>query len=275
MIRVPGVNGPPVTSDWSSIGINLCEQVTDKMVEFVDILPTLVEAAGFPPVDKCPIYSRNVTFCRWMFSGKPGWQSFEGKGWAWCLSLVVGVRARMQCSTNKAEGLYSVALNNILYDFCLVEVLQHEPSWEHGARVQCHDEPVQIHGVCWPDRVSPKPEVLKTNLHPIISTVRKQKNSNPIGVTCMTGVNFMTWKLTLRYNIICRKCATNNRRCYIWNKTNTRRISICTATTTSCSWRSKWGSFCMLAGTPTTNIGAITFGNKDSKTILFLYYMLR
>ena len=72
MIRVPGVNGPPVTSDSSSIGINLCEQVTDKMVEFVDILPTLVEAAGFPPVDKCPIYSRNVTFCRWMFSGKPG-----------------------------------------------------------------------------------------------------------------------------------------------------------------------------------------------------------
>ena len=64
MIRVPGVNGPPVTSDCNSIGINLCEQVTDKMVEFVDILPTLVEAAGFPPVDKCPIYSRNVTFCR-------------------------------------------------------------------------------------------------------------------------------------------------------------------------------------------------------------------
>ena len=42
------------------------------MVEFVDILPTLVEAAGFPPVDKCPVYSRNVTFCRWMFSGKLG-----------------------------------------------------------------------------------------------------------------------------------------------------------------------------------------------------------
>ena len=39
-------------------------KVTDKMVEFVDIMPTLVEAAGFPPVDKCPEYSRNVSWCR-------------------------------------------------------------------------------------------------------------------------------------------------------------------------------------------------------------------
>merc|ERR1711981_635683 len=65
MIRVPGVNGPPVT---------------DKMVEFVDIMPTLVEAAGFPPVDKCPVYSRNVSFCREGTSVMPilgGWG--EGK----------------------------------------------------------------------------------------------------------------------------------------------------------------------------------------------------
>ena len=34
------------------------------MVEFVDIMPTLVEAAGFPPVDKCPEYSRNVSWGR-------------------------------------------------------------------------------------------------------------------------------------------------------------------------------------------------------------------
>merc|ERR1711983_525357 len=61
MLRVPGVNGPPVT---------------EKMIEFVDILPTLVEAAGFPPVDKCPVYSRNVTFCREGVSVMPilgGW----------------------------------------------------------------------------------------------------------------------------------------------------------------------------------------------------------
>ena len=160
------------------------------MVEFVDILPTLVEAAGFPPVDKCPIYSRNVTFCRWMFSGKPGWQSFEGKGWAWCLSLVVGVRARMQCSTNKAEGLYSLALNNILYDFCLVEVLQHEPSWEHGARVQCHDEPVQIHGVCWPDRVSPKPEVAK-----LICIQSSQQSGNRRTATQLGWRAWLGWTL--------------------------------------------------------------------------------
>ena len=69
MLRVPGV-APKVKkpryslstiSDWSK---PFSTKVTDKMVEFVDIMPTLVEAAGFPPVDKCPEYSRNVSWCR-------------------------------------------------------------------------------------------------------------------------------------------------------------------------------------------------------------------
>ena len=33
------------------------------MVEFVDILPTLVEAAGFPEQQKCPEDSRNIAIC--------------------------------------------------------------------------------------------------------------------------------------------------------------------------------------------------------------------
>ena len=37
---------------------------TEKLVEFVDILPTLVEAAGLPTLDKCPEYSRDVPICR-------------------------------------------------------------------------------------------------------------------------------------------------------------------------------------------------------------------
>ena len=69
MLRVPGV-APKVKkpryslstiSNWSK---PFSTKVTDKMVEFVDIMPTLVEAAGFPPVDKCPEYSRNVSWCR-------------------------------------------------------------------------------------------------------------------------------------------------------------------------------------------------------------------
>ena len=37
---------------------------SDKLVEFVDIFPSLVEAAGFDPIPRCPAYSRNISLCR-------------------------------------------------------------------------------------------------------------------------------------------------------------------------------------------------------------------
>ena len=37
---------------------------SDSLVEFVDIFPTLVEAAGLPSLEKCPGNSRNVSVCR-------------------------------------------------------------------------------------------------------------------------------------------------------------------------------------------------------------------
>ena len=37
---------------------------SENLVEFVDILPTLVEAAGLPELEKCPEDSRNVAICR-------------------------------------------------------------------------------------------------------------------------------------------------------------------------------------------------------------------
>ena len=37
---------------------------SESLVEFVDILPTLVEAAGLPQLDLCPEFSRNVSLCR-------------------------------------------------------------------------------------------------------------------------------------------------------------------------------------------------------------------
>ena len=49
MIHVPGV------IDQSMFSENL--------VEFVDILPTLVEAAGLPLLDKCPENSRDILIC--------------------------------------------------------------------------------------------------------------------------------------------------------------------------------------------------------------------
>ena len=37
---------------------------SDNLVEFVDILPTLVEASGLPELEKCPKHSRDVAICR-------------------------------------------------------------------------------------------------------------------------------------------------------------------------------------------------------------------
>ena len=37
---------------------------SENLVEFVDIMPTLVEAAGLPQLDKCPEYSRDIPICR-------------------------------------------------------------------------------------------------------------------------------------------------------------------------------------------------------------------
>ena len=37
---------------------------SENLVEFVDILPTLVEAAGLPELEKCPVDSRNIKICR-------------------------------------------------------------------------------------------------------------------------------------------------------------------------------------------------------------------
>ena len=47
--------------------ISLCpcqSEFSSSLVEFVDILPTLVAAAGLPQLDLCPEYSRNVSLCR-------------------------------------------------------------------------------------------------------------------------------------------------------------------------------------------------------------------
>ena len=37
---------------------------SENLVEFVDIMPTLVEAAGIPQLDMCPEYSRDIPICR-------------------------------------------------------------------------------------------------------------------------------------------------------------------------------------------------------------------
>ncbi len=50
MIRVPGKTDNGI--------------VTEKLVEFVDLFPTLVEAADFSPIPLCPEDSTNIELCR-------------------------------------------------------------------------------------------------------------------------------------------------------------------------------------------------------------------
>ena len=42
---------------------NFQSMFSENLVEFVDILPTLVEAAGLPELEKCPEDSRNIAIC--------------------------------------------------------------------------------------------------------------------------------------------------------------------------------------------------------------------
>ena len=43
---------------------NFQSMFSENLVEFVDILPTLVEAAGLPELEKCPVDSRDIAICR-------------------------------------------------------------------------------------------------------------------------------------------------------------------------------------------------------------------
>ena len=49
MIHIPGVTDKGIA--------------TEQITEFVDLFPTLAEAAGLPPVPRCPWHSQNVTLC--------------------------------------------------------------------------------------------------------------------------------------------------------------------------------------------------------------------
>ena len=67
MLHVPGLIEEVAvitTDDMCDITIWCQAQLSEQLVEFVDILPTLVEAAGLPQLDLCPEYSRNVSLCR-------------------------------------------------------------------------------------------------------------------------------------------------------------------------------------------------------------------
>ena len=69
MIHVPGIIEQVIWTPWKMYGcryliINYQSMFSENLVEFVDILPTLVEASGLPELDKCPVDSRDIAICR-------------------------------------------------------------------------------------------------------------------------------------------------------------------------------------------------------------------
>ena len=66
MIHVPGLIDQVNYEKRSLIKMhftNFQSMFSENLVEFVDILPTLVEAAGLPELEKCPEDSRNIAIC--------------------------------------------------------------------------------------------------------------------------------------------------------------------------------------------------------------------
>ena len=56
--HAPLIFAMPQASEASSSNLR-----TSKLVEFVDIFPTLVEATGFQPLDICPMMSNTSELC--------------------------------------------------------------------------------------------------------------------------------------------------------------------------------------------------------------------
>ena len=66
MIHVPGIIEQVMNwmNRYRYLIINYQSMFSENLVEFVDILPTLVEASGLPELDKCPVDSRDIAICR-------------------------------------------------------------------------------------------------------------------------------------------------------------------------------------------------------------------
>ena len=68
MIHVPGLIDQVMNNEKinrSRYLIHIYQSMfSENLVEFVDILPTLVEASGLPELDKCPVDSRDIAICR-------------------------------------------------------------------------------------------------------------------------------------------------------------------------------------------------------------------
>jgi len=115
---------------------------TDRLVEFVDIFPTLVEAAGFPTLDVCPDNSNDVELCTEGNSLVPLMEDPTTQEWKSAIFYQYP-RGRFVDHIPECMG-YSIRTDMYRYtEWVMIEVLEghdYEPRWEQACRNEFHYE---------------------------------------------------------------------------------------------------------------------------------------
>ena len=123
LIKIPGITEPK--------GLQ-----TSKLVEMVDIFPTLVEAAGFDPLELCPPDSHDVLVCTEGSSLLPLFDNPKTESWK---DAVFWQYPRGEFTDEKLPTKMGYSMKTGRYRYTewvnikLLGELEYEPDWENPA----------------------------------------------------------------------------------------------------------------------------------------------
>merc|ERR1712012_1067622 len=109
---------------------------SDRLVELIDIFPTLVEAAGFSPMDVCPKNSHDIELCTEGSSLMPLFEDPERKDWKDAVFWQYP-RGKTRDDNLPTEMGYSIRMEGYRYTEWVhmkyLGGLDYEPDWENPA----------------------------------------------------------------------------------------------------------------------------------------------